>query len=173
MKPELASFVALSFAIVGTPALAEPPKVQTTAPVIYLADNIEEKDDLGWCIDTLGRNFAERLQAHSCKPQGGDVQFSFDVDTGQIRSVEYAAFCMAYQPNDESTFALVTCDPNAIDQRFTYSSNSRTLRTATDENACVSVGENSRSVGPFMSRSLLLTDCDMTEGLVKEWIISK
>ena len=154
MKAEYLPFIALSFAIVGTPALAEPPKVQTQAPVIYLAD-------------TLGRNFAERLQAHSCKPQGGDVQFSFDADTGQIRSVEYAAFFTAHQPNDESTFALVTCDPNAIDQRFTYSSDSRTPRTATDENACVSVGENSRSAGPFMSRTLLLTDCDMTKGFSK------
>ena len=173
MKPELAPVVALLFAIVGAPALSEPTKIQTPTPVIYLADNLGEKDNLGWCIDTLGRNFAERLQAHSCKPQGDDVQFSFDADTGQIQSVEYAEFCMAHQPNDESTFALVTCNPNAIDQQFTYEPDSHTIRTAADENACVSVGESTRSADPFMSRKLLLSDCDMTDGLSKEWVISK
>ena len=119
MKAEYLPIIALSLAIFGAPALAEPPKVQTPAPVIYLADNLDEQDNLGWCIDTLGRNFIERLQAYSCKPQGGDVQFSFNTDRDQIQSVEYSEFCIAHRPNDESTFALVICDSNAIDQQFT------------------------------------------------------
>ncbi|MEP3045222.1 MAG: hypothetical protein ABJL55_04815 [Roseibium sp.] len=49
----------------GGAAQAEPPVLQTPAPVIFLADNMDEKDDLGWCIDTLGRGFGERLQTHS------------------------------------------------------------------------------------------------------------
>ena len=55
-----------------------PPELQTPEPVIYLADNIDEQDALGWCIDTLGRGWSEQLQTHSCKPQGGDVQFAYD-----------------------------------------------------------------------------------------------
>ncbi len=66
-----ASFLALAF--FSGNAVAEPPQLQTSAPVIFLADNLDEQDKLGWCIDTQGRGFSERLHAHSCKPQGGNV----------------------------------------------------------------------------------------------------
>lgn len=171
MKPSVLAFAAL--VVTATQTLAQPPALQTPSPVIYLADNLDEKDRLGWCIDTLGRGFAERLQAHSCKPQGGDVQFLIDEQTRQIRSVEYPEYCMAHQPNDESTFALVTCDAAASDQRFIYYPEDRTIRTAEDETTCVSVGENSRSAGPFMSRTLLLTNCDTTDGAFKEWVVKE
>lgn len=163
----LAAYAGLAIA-----AMADAPKIQTPAPVIYLADNLDEKDGLGWCIDTLGRGFAERLQAHSCKPRGGDVQFSFDGATGQIQSVEYTEFCMAHQPNAESTFALTSCDATAADQRFTYDEDSGFIRTASDDSLCVSVGEGSRSAGPFMSRALLLTDCATTEDALKVWVVA-
>ena len=52
---------------------AAPPELQTPAPVIYLADNLDEQDKLGWCIDTVGQGLSDRLHAHSCKPHGGDV----------------------------------------------------------------------------------------------------
>ena len=61
---------------------AAPPELQTPAPVIYLADNLDEQDKLGWCIDTVGRGLFDRLHAHSCKPHGGDVQFKFDAASG-------------------------------------------------------------------------------------------
>ena len=66
--------------LVAASAIAAPPELQTPEPVIYLADNIDEQDALGWCIDTLGRGWSEQLQTHSCKPQGGDVQFAYDSD---------------------------------------------------------------------------------------------
>ena len=47
----LSSLVTLS-------ANSAPPELQTPEPVIYLADNIDEKDNLGWCIDTLGRGWS-------------------------------------------------------------------------------------------------------------------
>lgn len=50
---------------VSVSAVAAPPELQTPEPVIYLADNIDEKDALGWCIDTLGRGWSEQLQTHS------------------------------------------------------------------------------------------------------------
>ena len=37
---------------------ADPPAIRTPAPVIYLADNLDEQDKLGWCIDTKGRGFS-------------------------------------------------------------------------------------------------------------------
>ena len=45
-------------------ANALPPELQTAAPVIYLADNLDERSNLGWCIDTVGRGFGDQLQAH-------------------------------------------------------------------------------------------------------------
>ena len=68
---------------------SNPPILQTPSPVIYLADNLDEKDQLGYCIDTRGRGFNEELHAHSCKPRGGDVQFSYNKETLQICSVEF------------------------------------------------------------------------------------
>ncbi|NRB29925.1 MAG: hypothetical protein HRU27_04945, partial [Rhizobiaceae bacterium] len=75
---------ALFTSVAGVPALAADPDLKTPSPVIYLADNLDEKDNLGWCIDTVGRGLSDRLHAHSCKPRGGDVQFKFDAQTGQI-----------------------------------------------------------------------------------------
>ena len=46
-------------------AYSAPPDLKTPTPVIYLADNLDEQDNLGFCIDTVGRGFAERLHAHS------------------------------------------------------------------------------------------------------------
>lgn len=66
-------------ALLTAPALADTPELRTPPPVIYLSDNLDEVDRLGWCIDTRGRGFSEHLQAHSCKPQGGDVQFQHDL----------------------------------------------------------------------------------------------
>ena len=161
----------IAAAVIAAPALAEQPNLKTPSPVIYLANNLDEKDGLGWCIDTLGRGFAERLQAHSCKPQGGDVQFSYDAQFRQILSVEFSDYCMAHQPSEESTFALVTCDAAAADQRFVYDPDDGTIRPEEDASTCVSVGEASRSAGPFMSRTLLLTDCSATEDAFKEWVV--
>ena len=55
----------------------------------------DEADDLGWCIDTIGRGMSDRLHAHSCKPRGGDVQFRLSETTGQIASVAFEGKCMA------------------------------------------------------------------------------
>ncbi len=156
---------------VTTPAFAEAPALQTPAPVIYLADNLDEQDNLGWCIDTLGRGFGERLQAHSCKPQGGDVQFSYDAKAQAITSVAYENYCMAHAPNDQSTFALVTCDPSDTAQQFTLDTAANTIHPTESPALCVTVGNASKSAGPFMSRTLALTDCATTEASLKEWVI--
>ena len=78
---------------------ADPPAIRTPAPVIYLADNLDEQDKLGWCIDTKGRGFSEFLHVHSCKPHGGDVQFLYDQKLGQIRSAEFSGKCVTLTSN--------------------------------------------------------------------------
>lgn len=153
-------------------AQSAPPDIQTPSPVIYLADNLDEADNLGWCIDTLGRGFAEKIQAHSCKPRGGDVQFSFDLSTGQIQSVEFPAYCMEYLGSMQPPFGLIECNATKVAQRYSYDSDRQTLMLADDPSQCVVIGETSRSAGPFMSRDLLLASCDETPALYRTWIIA-
>ncbi len=88
-KRNLSKLVASLFFIMPAMVSADEPVIQTEGTVIYLADNLQEEAKLGWCIDTRGRGFGEQLHAHSCKPQGGDVQFSFDEESGKIQSVAF------------------------------------------------------------------------------------
>ena len=61
----------LPFAL-PTAAYSEAPNIQTPSPVLYLANNLDEPDQLGYCLDTVGRGQSDRAHVHSCKPRGGD-----------------------------------------------------------------------------------------------------
>ncbi|MCR9135079.1 MAG: RICIN domain-containing protein [Alphaproteobacteria bacterium] len=152
---------------------AAPPQLQTPSPVIYLADNLDEEDNLGWCIDTLGRGFAETLQAHSCKPQGGDVQFSYDANSGQIASVPFKGKCMSLRDPENRTvpFGLVDCRSGDDSQRFVYQAETGHIHPSVDSSLCVVVAAQSRSAGPFMSRDLTLGSCDETDPVLARWIV--
>lgn len=154
-------------------SVAEAPQVQSPSPVIYLADNLDEKDQLGWCIDTQGRGFSEVLHAHSCKPSGGDTQFHFDTNTGQIRSVAFANKCMTLSDPDNPTlpFGLLDCEPELSSQQFSYDAQSLELRVAERDSQCIVVGAASRSAGPFMSRELTLANCADAADELKQWIV--
>jgi hypothetical protein len=157
--------------ITVTHVSAAVPDIQTPSPVIHLADNLDEADNLGWCIDTQGRGFGELLHAHSCKPRGGDVQFGFEVETGLIRSIAFPTFCMAHMPSGTATFALVNCDATAMVQQFGYRDKTGEIILAQDPSKCVVVGQQSRSAGPFMSRALDLLACAGTPETLKRWVV--
>jgi hypothetical protein len=154
-------------------ANAAPPALQTPEPVIYLADNLDEKDNLGWCIDTLGRGWSEQLQTHSCKPQGGDVQFFYNVETSQIASVEFAGKCATLHETAAAgvTFDLLDCSPTSAEQLFTYSADSSEFSPGSDRSLCVAAGAGSAAAGPFMSRKLELAPCVSTDARLKQWVI--
>ena len=64
-----ASLLATSVCLIMPQAsLADAPNIQTVGPIIHLADNLDEEANLGWCIDTDGRELTDLLHAHSCKP---------------------------------------------------------------------------------------------------------
>ncbi len=157
-----------SYAQADNPALA----LQTPSPVIHLAENLDEKDGLGWCIDTLGRGFSNNLQVHSCKPRGGDVQFAFTPETGEIRSVAFPDYCAVHRPDGEPTdFGLVPCDAGDPAQRFAFDAESGALSPAAAPDQCLTAGAASRSAGPFMSRELLLAECNATNPALRHWVI--
>lgn len=157
--------------VAATAASAAPPDLRTPAPVIYLADNLDEADELGWCIDTIGRGLSDRLHAHSCKPRGGDVQFRFAETTGQIVSVAFEGKCMAnLHPEDSSEpLGLVDCDAAARAQGFIYDSGTMTIRPSGDETRCLSVSADSRSAGPFMARDLRFSECSDAHMRFQQW----
>lgn len=149
-------------------ANAEPADVQTPSPVIHLADNLDEADRLGWCIDTVGRGFSDRLHAHSCKPQGGDVQFRFVAATGQIQSVAFANKCMELETHD--ALRLFDCD-DGINQRFEFDEARQRFQPLSDTKLCLTVGDGSRSAGPFMSRDLGFAPCSEADAAFQTWVI--
>lgn len=155
-------------ALAVLPVQAAPPELQTPSPVIYLADNLDEADRLGWCIDTLGRGLSDQLHAHSCKPQGGDVQFSFEPETGHIKSAAFDNLCASY--SGTLPLGLVACE-DAASQAFVYDEPTMTFRPESNQDNCLVVGDASRSAGPFMSRTLGVASCEQVDDLLKTWVI--
>jgi len=159
--------------LVTLPANAATPDLQTPAPVIYLADNMDEKDNLGWCIDTLGRGWSEQLQTHSCKPQGGDVQFSYNKETRQIMSVEFQGKCASLHeaPAAGVSFDLLDCSATSAAQLFSYNAETLEFKPEGDRSLCIAAGAASKSAGPFMSRILELAPCASTDASLKQWVV--
>jgi hypothetical protein len=150
------------------------PVIQTPEPVIYLADNLDEQDQLGWCIDTQGLGFNENLHAHSCKPAGGDVQFYYNEETQQICSVEFTDFCieMTGGPAEGMSLSLITSDVSSSDQKFNYDEESGEFRPEGDDNLCIAAGTISSAAGIYMSRSLSLESVTSTDDRLKKWVVA-
>jgi hypothetical protein len=156
-------------------AHAEAPSLQTDGPVIHLADNLDEEASLGWCIDTEGRGLSDQLHAHSCKPEGDDVLFTYVPETGMIASATYDGLCMAYNDpeNAENPFGLVSCDEGDPAQQFVYNDASMEMRLASDPAQCVTVAEIIDDAGPYQSRDLILAPCGALEASLKQWVIQR
>ena len=172
---------ALAYAAIFLPlaltsaAQAGPPDLKTPAPVIYLADNLDEQDGLGWCIDTRGRGFSDRLHTHSCKPRGGDVQFRYDEAARRIASATFSGKCAALLAPAAAgvTLGLLDCAKNATGQVFDYDAAAMEFRPGADRSLCLVAGAASRSAGPYMSRGLALAPCASTDAKFKQWRIKK
>ena len=156
-------------------AYAAPPDLKTPAPVIYLADNLDEQDRLGWCIDTRGRGFSDRLHTHSCKPRGGDVQFRYDEAARRIASATFTGKCAALLKPAAAgvTLGLLDCAKDARAQVFDYDAASMEFRPGGDPTLCLAAGAAGRSAGPYMSRDLALAPCASTDSKFKQWRIRK
>lgn len=149
------------------------PVVQTPAPLIHLADNLDEPDKLGWCIDTQGIGFNEALHTHSCKPDGGDVQFYYNVETGQICSAEYIGFCleMSGGPMPGMSLSLMEDKTDSFEQKFIYDVESGEFSPEWDSSLCLAAGATSANAGIYMSRTLTLELSSVTDKSLKQWVI--
>ena len=147
--------------------------LKTPAPVIYLENNLDEKDKLGYCIDTVGRGFGKKLHAHSCKPRGGDVQFKYEFEKKKIQSATFEGKCVEVLNNvrDGSILGLLNCSSTSSLQKFDYNFNTKEFTTVSDNNFCLAVDVYSRKAGPFMSRNLRIYKCDKIHEKYKKWLI--
>ena len=149
------------------------PNIQSPNPIIYLADNLDEQDKLGYCIDTDGKDFSDSLQVHSCKPKGDDVLFYYDELTQQICSGTYPGFSAAMigGPKIGMTISLVKSEPDSSEQKFIYYKESGEFRPKDNTTLCLAAGSNSDAAGPYMSRTLSLQPSESTDKKLKTWII--
>ncbi|MDO5968197.1 RICIN domain-containing protein [Flavivirga aquimarina] len=149
------------------------PNIQSPEPIIYLADNLDEQDKLGYCIDTDGKGFSDSLQVHSCKPNGDDVLFYYDEKTQQICSATYLGFSAAMidGPKTGMTISLVKSDPESSEQKFIYNKESGEFRPKENTKLCLTAGSESDDAGPYMSRTLSLQPSESTDKSLKTWII--
>ncbi|WP_371171497.1 RICIN domain-containing protein [Aliiroseovarius sp. 2305UL8-7] len=171
MKRAVVWSIAIFIGLLGSGSLADAPNVRTPAPVIYLADNLDEAASLGWCIDTVGRGFSGQLHAHSCKPQGGDVQFALVGEQGVIRSVAFPDYCMQVQSDQTVPLGMATCETENPAQQFKFTPETQAISPVSDMTSCIAVGTESRSAGPFMSRDLMLLPCEDVEPIYRSWVV--
>lgn len=161
-----------------TSAMADAPRVPSDAPFIVLADNLDEPNGYGFCIDTAGRGLSDFAQSHSCKPASkddagnptpNDTQFYYDAKNMRVESVAYPGVCMQILISRYTTaFALLECSDH-IRQKFVYSPEDKTLAMEEDRAMCVSVVSSTVEAGPWSRRELALTSCDETEDALKQW----
>ena len=174
MKPQIFPVVLVALAF---PVYADAPKLKNTGPIIFLADNLDEKDQLGWCIDTQGRGLSDAIQAHSCKPDSSDIRnrdvlFDFDQSSGRIEHAEYAGLCLTVNEAGASTaLGLIDCVAGSAAQTFTYSEDMGAIHPLGDTSLCLAVAAESRSAGPYMSRGLGIEPCADVEEALRRWII--
>ena len=157
-------------------AHADAPALQNTGPIIYLADNLDEKDNLGYCIDTQDRGQTEQIQLHSCKPDTDsspdkDVLFLLDEETGRIEHAEFTGFCLTV--NDagaETALGLFSCTDSDA-QKFTFDAGSGEIHPGGDTETCLVSSADSKTAGPFMSRPLLVAACADSAAELKTFIV--
>ena len=149
------------------------PNIQSPDPIIYLVNNLDEQDNLGYCIDTDGKGFSNSLQVHSCKPNGDDVLFYYDETTQQICSATYPGFsaAMVGGPKIGMTISLIESDPESSEQKFIYDKESGEFRPKANTELCLAAGSESDDAGPYMSRTLSLQPRESTEKTLKTWMI--
>ena len=166
-----------------TPAFADAPKVPSNAPYFAVADNLDEPNGYGFCMDTAGRGLTDLLQAHTCKPvrvskdkdkeekpTPSDTQFWYDAENKRLESVAFPGKCMQVLMSPYTTvFALLDCGDQPR-QKFLYSTDDKMLKMEEDQTKCISVVSETVKAGPWSSRALALTECDKTEDALKQWI---
>ena len=89
------------------------------------------------------------MHTHSCKPDGGDVQFYYNVETGQICTAEYIGSCleMSGDPMAGMSLSLMEDKTDSFEQKFIYDAESGEFRPDGDSILCLTAGAKSANAG--------------------------
>ena len=152
--------------------------VQT--PYLRIDDNLEEPENVGFCIDLRGWNPVrfEDAQAHSCKPSGGRAgggsDEEFEPRGGAIVGrADADGHCLqAKSATADSGVDVPLCDASEPLQRFSWQATTGTLRLeATTPTLCLGVGASLRAANTFWARDLILAECGTTDARYIKWRI--
>ena len=177
VRRTLLTLVALAAALVSVRTSAEPPILQASGPIIYLADNLGEENDLGWCIDTIGPGFSETLHSRACSADDGDIEgrdfsFTYDAASDRIAAVTFDGKCVT--ANTEGTgpaVGLYDCQPGNPAQTFVYNAEEKTFHPGGNESICITAATESVDHGMFQSRALALQACNEVDVTLRQWLI--
>lgn len=113
------------------------------------------------------------MHTHSCKPDGGDVQFYYNVETEQICSTQYISFCleMSGGPMVGMSLSLMEDKTDSFEQKFIYDMESGEFRPEGYSSLCLAAGATSTNAGIYMSRTLTLELSSETDKSLKQWVI--
>ncbi|MCH2076566.1 MAG: RICIN domain-containing protein [Rhodobacteraceae bacterium] len=78
---------------------------------------------------------------------------------------------MAYDSGAASLLRLAMCDRAVPAQAFDFKETSGEIVLRSDADQCLTVGEESRSAGPFVSRPLSLAPYAEAAGALKTWVV--
>ncbi len=177
VRNTLLTVIALEATTVSVHTSAEPPMLQASGPIIYLADNLDEENGLGWCIDTIGPGFSETLHSRACSADDGDTEgrdfsFTYDPTSGQIAAVTFGGKCVT--ANTEGTgpvVGLYDCQPENPAQLFVYDAEEMTFHPGGNESICITAATESVDHGMFQSRALALQACNEVDATLRQWLI--
>jgi len=150
--------------------------VQT--PYLRIDDNLEEPENLGFCVDLRGWNPVrfEDAQAHSCKPSGGraggGTDEEFEPRGGAIvgRADADGRCLQAKSATAGSGVDVPLCDGTEPLQRFSWQAATGTLRLEAST-LCLGVGDSLRAANSFWARDLILAECGTTDAKYITWRI--
>jgi hypothetical protein len=160
------------------------------ADYLKLSDNLEEPQNLGFCIDILGPSWALNcslpLHVHSCKPSSEEPRdMLFELDGNLVRSDRYSASCEYVSNTTENTGCVTVMDASMGDmplgsvmmadcadlptQQFVYNDTTEAIHLIANDTLCLSAGNESSAAGPvYVKRSLTMVPCG-SNSILEAW----
>ena len=144
-------------------------------PSVQLIDNLDEPNELGFCIDLVGWGQSvklDKVQMHSCKEDGKrfNDELFYPVNNSIIAYGDGQGRCLKpISPDVGSQFTTAICDLGDLQQSICWMADG-TLRLQSDEMKClVSTNEDNRDANSYKARDLTVALCDTTLGKHKLW----
>ncbi|CAK0838127.1 unnamed protein product [Prorocentrum cordatum] len=164
-------------------------------PNVYLKEMVDPSNCWGYCLDIAGsppKPLCESVQGHSCKTEGEDTQFTYDIEKHEIRSVNFNHECDALYSGNNSvrvwkaavdntkqaclqvdgdfvagaTLSMGKCDGQG-QQKFIYTP--KMQFAVGDGTLCLVLGTEREALPDMVMRSAELQRCDSWPSELSTW----